>query len=187
MDMHSHCGDIKVPGAPHISAQPRDGRRPPHCNAQSCCLSSHCLLGGYLLIFFKSFCWWNLAHQSFFFLSRNLCLQQLPGSSSLSLDSSPPYLVNDHFHQHNIFVFIPFLVITINITIIITINIMPCSKACGFLRLRAALFLTQLRTWRILQGTPCLSSSLFSLKRIEDLYFILFFAAACCWLQRNSF
>ena len=36
----------------------------------------------------------------FFFRTRNLCLQQLPGSSSPSLDSSPPYLVNDHFHQH---------------------------------------------------------------------------------------
>ena len=36
----------------------------------------------------------------FFFLSRNLCLQQLPGSSSPSLDSSPPYLVDDPFHQH---------------------------------------------------------------------------------------
>ena len=96
----------------------------------------------------------------------------------------------------NIFVFLPFLVITINITIIITINItiiitiiiMPCSKACGFLRLLAALFLTQLRTWRILQGTPCLSSLSFSLKGMEYLYFLSFLAAiARCSLQRNSF
>ena len=156
--MHPRRGDIKVPGASHSSAQPRDGRRPSHCNAQSCCLSPHCLLGGYIFIFFFNQLLIKYGSSKFFFLSRNLCLQQLPGSSSPSLDSSPPYLVNDHFHQHNIFVFIPFLVITINITI----NIMPCSKACGFLRLRAALFLTQLRTWRILQGTPCLSSSLFS-------------------------
>ena len=153
--MHPHCGDLKVPGAAHSSAQPRDGRRPPHCNAQSCCLSPHCLLGGYIFILLMK------SGSSKFFTGPGIFVY----SSSLDHYLSPWTPRRPTWSRIifiNIFVFIPFLVITINITIIITINItiiitiiiMPCSKACGFLRLQAALFLTQLRTWRILQSTP---------------------------------